>query len=177
MFFYILNENTYISALKNKNHIVVFIHRNTIPRGSAQNFQWISHVRKRKALKCNLVVSHTYKNYFVLMIVFRETIIVGCWIQCIDFLKYWMYYYGFMSHIWTGMQTKKNDSNMVCLSRMTIIFFCQHPTLSQYPNTFTLKIAYDCQVIVSSCNINLWRQMPKICILLFWENKGVLKSH
>ena len=53
---------------------------------------------------------------------------------------------------------KKNDSNMVCLSRMTIIFFCQHPILSQYPNTFTLKIAYDCQVIVSSCNINLWRQ-------------------
>ena len=103
MFFYILNENTYISALKNKNHIVVLIHRNTIPRGSAQNFQWISHVRKRKALKCNLVVSHTYKNYFVLMIVFRETIIVGCWIQCIDFLKYWMYYYGLMSHIWTGM--------------------------------------------------------------------------
>ena len=40
-----------------------------------------------------------------------------------------------------GQECKqKIDSNMVCLSRMTIIFFCQHPSLSQYPNNFALKI-------------------------------------
>ena len=76
-----------------------------------------------------------------------------------------------------GQECKqKIDSNMVCLSRMTIIFFCQHPILSQYPHTFTLEIAYDCQVIVSSCNINLWRHFEKTRVFSYLINITIAKD-